>query len=187
MSYLKRAASNVEVSSAHTSQHPLYKRLGADRAAFLNSEARPGGDAPPTPPAYSVPRTYRNKMGVWTDPMIDQVLEKILFGDTSVSKTYLTDTSIGWSGPDSVLVVIGEEGPDGRWGHKEIQVATTTEKHVRVDAAIRKMVLWEMMREHLEVRGFCEFTVDDASALQRTQARSGPAIRTAFLFTEWLE
>ena len=176
-----------------TPQHPLTQRLAECRAsnAFLTTfsagEARGRGETKPVPEAYSIPRTYVNKTGVWTDQMLDNVLQHILFHDTGFSKGYLK--TVRWAGPgrDSLLVAIGEEGSDGTFGYKEIQVATTPKKYEKVDAAIRKMVLWEMMQERLSVHGFCEFTVGGSGnnyGPKRTEARDGPHLSSAFLFTE---
>ena len=204
MSYLKTPSTsdkslqvekkNKMASAAPTPQHPLSQKLAACRASnmavqhFLKAEAIGRGQPEPQSEAYSVPRTYHCKTGVWSDQMLDNVLERILFHDTGFAKGYLEDGALGWAGRDSLLVAIGEEGPDGKFGYKEIQVATTSEKYAKVDAAIRKMVLWEMMQERLSVHGFCEFTVGGSGSNygpKRTEARDGPTIRTAFLFTEW--
>jgi len=193
MSYLKRHKVTVEdvqtllgvngADVSHTAQHPLAKRA----VHFQQSEARPGGDPEPEPEEYSIQRTYINPTHVWKDPFINKVLEKILFHDTSFVRH---DGGAGteWAGHDSVLVIAGGEGADGQWGAKEIQVATTPEKYAQVDAAIRKMILWEMMSDRLEVHAFCEYTVGGTGSdygPKRTEARTGPKIGTAFLFSEW--
>ena len=176
-----------EISSS--SQHPLTRRLAECRASKMSVQHFEPAEAPvQVPEAYSVPRTYVNKTGVWSDQMLDNVLQRILFHDTGFAKGYLEDGSLGWAGRDSLLVAIGEEDADGKFGYKEIQVATTSEKYEKVDAAIRKMVLWEMMQERLSVHGFCEFTVGGSGSNygpKRTESRNGPHISTAFLFTEW--
>lgn len=181
MSYLKVSAPSDEDSQtvSHSAQHPLAKRLAA-------AEARPGGNPEPTPDAYSVQRTYINPTNVWKDSFLENVLEKILFHDSS-SVRRMTDGGTEWAGPDSVLVIVGDEGPDGQWGAKEIQVATTPEKYAKFDAAIRKMILWELIGDRVEVHAFCEYTVGGTGTdygPKRTEDRSGPRQRSAFLYLE---
>ena len=191
MSYLKVPTSSEENSQtmshaaqhplAHAAQHPLVKRLAA-------AEARPGGDPEPEHDEYSVRRTYINPTNVWKDWALDNVLEKILFHDTSFARNG-TDTGTEWAGPDSLLVIVGAEGPDGDWGAKEIQVATTPEKYAKFDAAIRKMILWELISDRVEVHAFCEYTVGGTGSdygPKRTEDRSGPRQRSAFLYLERL-
>lgn len=195
MSYLKHPVSTVDevraglgvdgaAARAHVAQHPLAQRLPAQN--FQKSEARPGGDPEPEPDEYSVKRTYINPTNVWKDHFLDNVLEKILFHDTSFVR-HSNGASTEWAGPDSVLVIIGDAGLDGQFGAKEIQVATTPEKYAQVDAAIRKMILWELIGDRVEVRAFCEYTVGGTGAdygAKRTEERSGPRQRSAFLYLE---
>jgi len=185
MSYLKHTESTVdEVRAAHVAQHPMAQRLAARN--FQKSEARPGGDPEPEPVEYSVKRTYINPTNVWKDYFLENVLEKILFHDTSFVR-HMGDDGTEWAGPDSVLVIVEDEGPDGKRGAKEIQVATTPEKYAKFDAAIRKMILWELIGDRVEVRAFCEYTVGGTGAdfgPKRTEERSGPRQRSAFLYLE---
>lgn len=179
MSYLKHRTSTDHVTVSHAAQHPLSKRLAA-------AEARPGGNPGPTSDAYSIERTYINPTNVWNDDSLENVLEKILFHDSSF-KRHWGDAGTEWAGPDSVLVIVGDEGPDGKWGAKEIQVATTPEKYAKFDAAIRKMILWELIKDRVEVHAFCEYTVGGTGTdygPKRTKERSGPRQRSAFLYLE---